>query len=139
MNANILFPLATIVLVIGGIADSALSAPDQEQTYQGIRYACAGVSEESRGDARWQHYPAKFIFAGGGGDFLGDVTVTVDKAAGGTLFEAHCQAPWVLVDLPPGQYRVDAVAKQSYRQSFNLAVGGNGQTERVVRFPEIMN
>jgi hypothetical protein len=139
MNANTLFPLATIALLIGGIADSALSAPDREQNYQGIRYACAGVSEESRADPRWSRYPAKFVFAGSGGDFLGDVTVTIDKAAGGTLFEAHCQAPWVLVDLPPGQYRVDAVAKQNQQQSFNLAVGGNGQTERVVHFPEITN
>jgi len=137
MNANILFPLATIALLIGGIADNAFSAPEQEQDYQGIRYACAGVSEESRGDPRWQHYPAKFVFAASGGDYLGDVTVTVGKVMGGTLFEAHCQSPWMLVDLPPGQYRVDAVAKQSHRQSFSFAVGGSGQTERVVRFPDI--
>jgi len=139
MNANMFFPLATIALLIGGIADNARSAADVEQTYQGIRYACAGVSQDSRDDPRWQNYPAKFVFAGGGGSYLGDVTVSIDRTSGGTVFTAHCEAPWVLVDLPPGRYRVDAVAGQAQRQSFELAVGNNSQTERVVRFPDITN
>jgi hypothetical protein len=137
MNANMLFPLATIAILVGGVVDSALSAPDPEQNYQGIRYACAGVSEESRADPRWQDYAAKFVFAGGGGDYLGDVTLTIDKPAGGTVFAAHCGSPWVLIDLAPGRYRVDAVVRQIHRQTFDLAVGGKGQTERVVRFPDI--
>jgi len=139
MNANMFFPLATIALLIGGVANTALSAPDQEQNYQGVRYACAGVSADSRDDPRWQSYPAKFVVAGSDGTYLGDVSVTIDKSAGGTVFAAHCQSPWVLVDLPPGRYRVAASAGQSPKQSFDLAVGSQGQTERVVRFPDIAN
>ena len=83
MNANMLFPLATIALVIGGIADSALSAPDREQDYQGIRFACAGVSEESRADPRWQVVdPAIRVRVAGG--FL-DGAEGIETAAVGEL------------------------------------------------------
>jgi hypothetical protein len=139
MNGNVLFPMATIALLAGGIAHSALSAPDPEQTYQGIRYACAGVSAESRDDPRWTGYPVKLVFAAADGGFLGDVDVAIADSAGSEVFSAHCLAPWLLVDLPPGKYRVEAFARQSHRQTFALTVGSGGQMEHTTRFPEIAN
>jgi hypothetical protein len=139
MNANTFFPLATIALLAAGIARGALSAPDPEQTYGEIRYACAGVSEESRTDPRWSGYPLKLVFAAADGGFLGDVAVTVIDAVGGQVFAARCLSPWLFVDLPPGKYRVEAVARQSHAQSFPLTVGGSGQKEHTTRFAEIAN
>jgi hypothetical protein len=139
MNANTLFPLATIALLAAGIARSALSAPDPEQTYGEIRYACAGVSEESRTDARWSGYPVKLVFAAAGGGFLGDVRVKIVDSAGLEVFSAHCLAPWVLVDLPPGKYQVEALARQSHTQRFPLTVPAGGQKEHTTRFAEIVN
>jgi hypothetical protein len=137
MNANSFFPLATIALLAAGIGHSALSAPDPEQSYQGIRYACTGVSSESRDDPRWTAYPVKLVFAAADGSFLGDVDVTIADAAGSEVFAAHCLAPWLLVDLPPGRYRVDALARQAQRESFALTVGSGGQKEHTTRFADI--
>jgi hypothetical protein len=137
MKANMFFPLATIALLTVGVARSALCAPDPEQTSGGIRYACAGVSEESRTDPRWSAYPVKLVFAAADGGFLGDVTVTIAGAGGGEVFSAHCLSPWLLVDLPPGKYEVEAVARQSYTQTFPLAVGPGRQKEHTTRFAEI--
>lgn len=139
MNANTLFPLATIALLAAGIARGALSAPDPEQTHGEIRYACAGVSEESRTDPRWSGYPVKLVFAAADGGFLGDVTVTIADSAGAEVFAAHCLAPWLLLDLPPGKYRVEAVARQSHAQSFPLTVGSGRQKEHTTRFAGIVN
>jgi hypothetical protein len=139
MNANALFPLATIALLAAGIARSALSAPDPELAYGDIRYACAGVSEDSRIDPRWSGYSVKLVFAAADGGFLGDVRVKIVDSAGGEVFAAHCLAPWVLVDLPPGKYQVEAVARQSHTQNFPLTVPAGGQREHTSRFAGIVN
>jgi hypothetical protein len=137
MNANTLFPLATIALLAAGIARGALSAPDPEQTYGAIRYACAGVSEDSRTDPRWSSYPVKLVFAAADGGFLGDVTVRIADSTGAEVFATL--APWLLVDLAPGTYKVEAVARQSQTQSFALTVGAGRHMERTTRFAEIVN
>lgn len=137
MNANTFFPLATIALLAAGIGQQAFSASDPEQTFQGVRYACAGVSTESRDDPRWQHYPVKLVFAAADGGFLGDVQVRIDDGKGGTVLQAHCLSPWLLVDLAPGKYNVEATARDSSHQSFPLSVGGGRQQEHTTRFAEI--
>jgi hypothetical protein len=139
MNANTMFPLAAIALLAAGIAPSAVSAPDPEQTYGGIRYACTGVGEESRTDPRWPGYSVKLVFAAANGGFLGDVTVTIADSSGSEVFAARCLTPWMLVDLPPGTYQVEALARKSHTQSFALTAPASGQRERTTRFAEIAN
>lgn len=139
MNANTFFPLATIALLAAGVAQQAFSAADSEQTYEGVRYVCAGVSQESRDDPRWSGYPVKLVFASSDGGFLGDVKVKIGDAKGDTVLQAHCLSPWLLVDLGPGRYQVEAMARQDYQQSFALQVGDRRQQEHTTRFPEIVN
>ena len=139
MNANTFFPLATIALLGVGIAQQALSAADVEQAYEGVRYVCAGVSQESRDDPRWSSYPVKLVFAAADGGFLGDVTVKIGAADGTTVLQAHCLSPWLLVDLEPGSYKVEAMARQDDQQSFPLRVAGERQQEHDTRFPEVVN
>jgi hypothetical protein len=139
MNANTFFPVATIALLAIGMAQQAFSASDTEQSFRNVRYACAGVSQESRDDPRWSGYPVKLVFAAADGGFLGDVKVKIGDAKGATVLQAHCNAPWLLVDLAPGNYKVEALARQDYQQSFALSVGGGRQQERTTRFPEIAN
>lgn len=139
MNANTLFPLAAIALLTAGLAPSAVSAPDPEQTYGGIRYACTGVGEESRTDPRWPAYSVKLVFAAADGHFLGDVTVRIADSSGSEVFAAKCLSPWMLVDLPPGKYQVEALTRESHMQSFALTAPATGQRERTTRFAEIAN
>jgi hypothetical protein len=137
MNANTFFPLATIALLAAGIAQKAFSAADLEQNYEGVRYACAGVSQESRDDPRWSSYPLKLVFAAADGGFLGDVKVKIGDAKGDTVLQAHCLSPWLLVDLAPGSYKIEAMSGQDSQQSFPLSVDSRHQQERTTRFPEI--
>src|SRR5882672_6324961 len=139
MNANTFFPLATIALLAAGIAQQAFSAADLEQNYEGVRYACTGVSQESRDDPRWSNYPVKLVFAAADGGFVGDVKVKIGDAMGDTVLQAHCLSPWLLVDLAPGAYKVEAMAQQDFQQSFPLSVGGRHQHEHTTRFAEIAN
>ena len=139
MKANTFFPLATIALLAAGLAQQAFSAADSEQTYEGMRYVCAGVSQESRDDSRWSSYPVKLVFAAADGGFLGDVKVKIGDAKGDTVLQAHCLSPWLLVDLGPGSYKVEAMARQDYQQSFALQVADGQQQEHTTRFPEIAN
>lgn len=137
MNANTFFPLATIALLAAGVAHQALSAADVERTYGGTRYVCAGISQESRDDPRWRSYPVKLVFAAADGGFLGDVAVKIGNAKGDTVLQAHCLSPWLLVDLGPGSYEVEALARRDFQQSFTLRVADGRPQERTTRFPEI--
>ena len=58
------------------VVSSTALAADQEKSFNGINYACAGVGE-SQNDPRWMSYPAKLVFAGGNGDYLADIAVSM--------------------------------------------------------------
>ena len=111
---------------------------DEEGTFRGLRFACAGISKESRGDPRWQSYALKISFAAGGGGYLADVDVTIRDGAGDVVLEVNdCLAPWVLADLAPGSYEVTGVVIDKYTKNKIVKVSGGRQTAVVLRYPEI--
>jgi hypothetical protein len=111
---------------------------DTELNYRGTRHVCTGTAEGSRGDPRWAGYSTKFVFVQKDGEYLADVAIVVQNSAGATVLEVTCPTPWLLIALPPGQYRVSAVADEAHRQSFGLSIGaGRRQSERIVRFPDL--
>ncbi|MGH6931364.1 MAG: hypothetical protein ACREEE_02900 [Dongiaceae bacterium] len=132
-------------LVVSGIGamlmglGSAHAITDPELDYQGLRYACTGLAAESRDDPRWQNYSTKLVFAAAGGAYLANVGVTIADDANRIVLEARCLSPWLLVDLAPGRYHVQAVARQTLTKRFDLEIRGGGQLEYTVRFPEIMD
>ncbi len=134
MRARIYLAGAGLLAVVS----SAALAADQEKSFNGINYACAGVGDESQNDPRWMNYPAKLVFAGGNGDYLSDIAVSIENAKGEPVFETVCDGPFLLVNLPPDKYRIAAVAESAYRNEFTLNVGDGHQTEHIVRFPEVM-
>jgi len=132
---NFLASAALLAVVTG---TTVAMAADKESNFNGITYACAGVGGESQTDPRWQRYPAKLVFAGGNGDYLSNIAVSIENAKGESVFETVCDGPWLLVDLPPDKYRIAAVAENSYRNEFTLNIGSGHQVEHIVRFPEVM-
>ena len=64
------------------VVSSTALAMDEEKSFNGINYACAGVGGESQNDPRWSNYPAKLVFAGGNGDYLSDIAVSIENAKG---------------------------------------------------------
>ena len=131
--------ISTLAMVLALAAPAlAQTEMDTELNYRGTRFVCTGTGEGSRGDPRWAGYSTKFVFVQKDGEYLADVAVVVQTSAGATVLEATCPTPWLLIALPPGQYRVNAVADEAHRQSFGLSVGaGRKQSERIVRFPQL--
>jgi hypothetical protein len=130
--------MALGLLVWATVQAAPARAGDQEQVLDGIKYACAGGGEESRQDPRWPAYPLRLTFAAAGGLYLADVDVTIRDGSGAEVIRIEgCYAPWLLVDLAPGTYRVEGVARETHRRSTKVSIVAGRQTKAVLRFPEI--
>jgi hypothetical protein len=123
-------------LVFTALPALAQSGGDPILEANGIRYACAGIGKVSREDPRWKTFPVKLEFAAANGEFLGDADVTVTDSTGKAVFQARCDGPWVLIDLPTGAYKVHATGqKGQYAKDFSIAVKSGAQTSKSIRLP----
>lgn len=129
---------AAALAMVSSIAATAnaQSGGDPILEANGIKYACAGVGKVSRNDPRWVRFPVKLEFAAANGDFLGDPDVTISDGSGKQVFQAKCNGPWVLIELPAGSYKVHATGqKGQYAKDFDIAVKAGGQTKKTIRLP----
>jgi len=127
---------AALALLAIAAAPARAQEGDPILEANGIKYACAGVGKASRGDPRWPGFPVRLEFAAANGDFLGDPAVTVSDAGGKQVFQAQCNGPWVLIELPAGSYKVHATGqKGQYAKDFDIAVKASGQTKKTIRLP----
>jgi hypothetical protein len=130
------FALAVIATLSAPLAALAQSGGDPILEANGVKYACAGVGKASRGDPRWTSFPVKLEFAAANGDFLGDPAVAVTDSSGKQVFQAQCNGPWVLIELPAGSYKIHATGqKGQYAKDFPITVKTGGQTMKTVRLP----
>jgi hypothetical protein len=128
--------LALLCCLSAPLPAAAQGAGDPILEANGVKYACAGVGKASRGDPRWKSFPVKLEFAAANGDFLGDPAVTVTDASGKPVFQAQCNGPWVLIELPAGSYKVHATGqKAQYAKDFDLMVKTGAQTKKTIRLP----
>lgn len=120
----------------------AFEMKDPELFYEGqnagekIKYACTGVGE-ARQDTRWEAYPLKLTFTASGTAYISDVATKIKDEKGTLVFEAKCTTPWLVVDLKPGSYQVEALVVDKYTQQAKFQVKAGVQTSQVIRFPEI--
>src|SRR5262245_36700490 len=112
MPSNLRASLALLALLAAPIPAMAQGAGDPILEANGVKYACAGVGKASRSDPRWPAFPVKLEFAAANGDFLGDPAVTITDGSGATVFQAQCNGPWVLIELPAGSYKVHATGQK---------------------------
>ncbi len=133
-----------MVIAAGGLVYSQVTAQaqvpasmpfDSAVTISGGEAVCTGVSMEAREDSRWNAYPLKVEIAGKGGQYLGDVQVTVSKD-GAEVAKVTCGGPWLLFKLPPGRYQVDATIEGSTASSSAYSLA-EGQGRIILRFPEM--
>jgi hypothetical protein len=100
-------------------------------------FVCTGIGAEARNNPEWKKYPLKVTATNVDGEYLGDIRVTIFDAAGAALLEAHCLAPWLLVQLPPGKYKAKVVAEGKHERTIDVTVRKEGQSQAVARFPEV--
>lgn len=117
-----------------GFSQPASLAMDVPIQIAGIETVCTGVGLEARENPDWGAYALKVEIAGNGGNYLGDERVTL-RHNGADILSANCAGPWLLFQLPPGRYAVEA--EYAGRTVSSAAMVSAGSQSRIIlRFPD---
>lgn len=140
--------LAALVWVLGagtsaaasgaGVPDMQSMPVDRPITVAGIEAACTGVGE-TRMDPRWLGYSIRLEFSNARNEYLAGEEVTLYDAANRPIAAFACADPWLLLDLPPGTYLVEArITGEADLGIRRVAVHPNaqGQQRVVIQFPD---
>lgn len=94
-----------------------------------------GVGEESQQaiEQAEKTYNTKLVFTGVGGIYLANVAVTIRDKSGEELVNGVSDGPFLLTDLKPGRYTVEAEA-DGFTQKRNIVVGSKLKTYQIT-FP----
>lgn len=114
---------------------TALTSPatadiTEGRTDQDRRYMVGGVGVEEVEQMRQQsaQFPLQLIVASRSGAYLADTRVRISSPQHGTVLDTTLNAPWLLVDLQPGSYSIEATHRgRSQQRQVNLAAGGRQQ------------
>ena len=108
MKTRLLVLLAAVSLPLLPAFAAEQSLPVAVQTANGIKYYNGGVGVRERAEMP-QVYPLKLVFATNRGHYLNNADVAISDAAGKEVFRALADnGPWMIIDLPPGSYAVEA-------------------------------
>ena len=135
--------ISALAIIISVAAGTALALPSlsltaaavqgQPTTISGIETVCTGVGSDKDNPA-WGGYPVKLIFADPKGGDVAQEHVAVLQG-GSPIVETDCDAPWVLMKLPPGQYSVRAMLRDGGSQTVGFFTNGEGQKTVTVTMP----
>lgn len=131
-------PLFAIVISVGAgslMALPAFAVQDQPSTQNGIETVCTGVGS-AKDNPAWSGYPVKLTFSNTAGENEAMEHVAISQN-GKPVLETDCDAPWLLIKAPAGQYNVNASLPGSGRTaSANFSTAGSGgQKEVNLAFP----
>lgn len=101
----------------------------------GVNVVTGGVGETERAQVKSQegNYNLKLVFTGEGGIYLGDVAVIVRDKAGNEVVNGKTDGPFLLAELKPGSYTVDAT-DQGFQKQQTIQIGSQLRTY-YMRFP----
>lgn len=125
--------VAGLALVLWTVAAQAQTAGE---TAQNRRYVSGGVSieeaqalEQQRNDYRlWLVTAAR-----GSGAWLADAHAVLRDAQGTVVLDTILQGPYLLVDLAPGRYTIEATVNDQKRTQ-TVTVGSKGHRQVVMYF-----
>ena len=80
--------------------------PEIHRTADGVPYVSTGIGFDSR--VNLPPFSLRLIFASDTGEYLADVTAEVRRQDGNGTVRIRSTGPWLLIDLPPGRYSVEA-------------------------------
>ncbi|VWX58895.1 conserved exported hypothetical protein [Burkholderiales bacterium 8X] len=93
------------------------------------QYVCGGIgSDESTAmRAAMKDHPLALLFARADGAYLAEVAVSIKGSDGRPAMALKASGPVCLVDLPAGQYTVEAMSEGVTKQQ-KVSVGGGSKT-----------
>lgn len=111
----------------------------EAQVHNGIEFRAGGVGVDEREALRtvmhdynlWLSFTRK-----GSSAYAADTEVTIRDARGHIVLEALADGPWLLVKLPPGQYRVSALNPGGDAVTQRVTVRERGITRQVMHVAE---
>ena len=119
-------------LALPAFTQSAFAVQDQPTTIGGVETVCTGVGS-AKDNPAWSSYPVKLVFANPSGEDLAQEHISVMQG-GKSVVETDCDAPWVLMKLPAGNYNVAAsVGTRIGNASFSTS--GQGQKTVTITMP----
>ena len=118
--------LALALAGAGALAFGAVaSALPAERQAGGISYVTGGVADEA----------ALAQKTSGVNQYTADALVQVTDMAGNVVFSAQAEGPFMLVRIPPGQYRVRGTLNGRVAEAPPVTVGAQGGIQATVVFP----
>jgi hypothetical protein len=124
----------TGVMNAGDIVETNLPV-DGTITVNGIEMGCTGIGIEAREEARWAGFPVRVEFSGAQHQYFPGGSLVVKNADHTPLLSVRCDAPWVLLRLEPGKYRMAGLmAGYSYPQSWVMELKPNRKNPRRIVF-----
>lgn len=139
MANTVTVPFAMVALLCVLMPASAQEmvslAPDTPTKVGDVDAVCTGIGLEARQNPAWGAYPLKIEIAGRGGQYLGDVSLTLSRDGRG-LASVHCDGPWILFRTAPGHYQLEARTEGKVATSAAF-VPASGQGRVILRFPDL--
>jgi len=123
---------AGTALALPALTGNAFAVQDQPTTIAGIETVCTGVGS-AKDNPAWTGYPVKLVFANPSGEDLAQEHISVTQD-GKPVVETDCDAPWVLMKLPAGEYSV-AASIGTRTGNANFSTSGSGQKTVTISMP----
>ena len=130
------------VIAAGALVVAATLAPApswaavQERTPEGIAYMEGGIGAEEVDVLMAQRASYSLsvrVAAVRSGAFLPDAHLRIVDATGALRFDHQMHAPWLLIDLPPGRYVIEAVHEGDVRLG-EVTLAPHGHRDEVLYF-----
>jgi hypothetical protein len=133
---GVIITLAGLLLTLPAMAQGFTTVPPDRPVSMGdVEAVCTGASLNARENPAWASYPLRVEIAGKGGQYLGDVHLSLSQNDK-TLAEVACDGPWILFRLAAGRYRLEAQTEGKTTSS-NAYVPASGQGRIILRFPDL--
>jgi hypothetical protein len=124
----------TAVMNAGDMVETNLPM-DSTVTVNGIEAGCTGIGINAREDPRWTSFPVRVEFSGAYHQYIPGGSLVVKDEDRKPLLHVRCDAPWVLLRLEPGKYRMAGLmVGYSQPQSWVMKIKHNCKNPRRIVF-----
>lgn len=137
-----LVALASLLLLTPGISQGSAGSPvtgygfTTAETAKGFPYMTGGVGIDERQvmEQRDDPFNLKLVFAEKSGLYLADVRLRILNQDGREIAATAATGPWFYIQLPPGEYDVQASFDGKTQMIRNIEVSEAQQTTRILHW-----
>ncbi|HEX6703486.1 MAG TPA: carboxypeptidase regulatory-like domain-containing protein [Albitalea sp.] len=136
MHAWAIFPAAAVLASAAALAQTGALPPEQRAGEVGYVTGGVGDDEATAFKQAAPAYPLTIEVVrnqAGRNEYTNGAQVQITRRSGDVLLSARAEGPFMLVRLPPGDYRVEATLN-GRTLAKDVSVSGNGSARAVLSF-----